>query len=103
MKPFRLLHILQHITQKSDCPHCHAQILPEKVHIDTSSDNSAFLSIVCPQCKHHLQAHVFASFTDPEMEKKIEGVQSEITPQEMKQAYAKIAQHDGDISSLFSQ
>lgn len=102
MKPSRLMHLLRHIIQKTDCPHCHASISPELIKVNTSSENMAVLSITCPSCKHHLQAHAFASFIDPKREQE-EKQQSEITPEEMQLAHDILSRHSGDISSLFSK
>ena len=47
MKPFRLLHLLQYISQKTTCPNCKGEIMPENIKIKTSTKNVVFLNIFC--------------------------------------------------------
>lgn len=103
MKPFRLMHLFRHISEKTTCPQCHARIFPENIAVDNSSDESAFLTISCPSCKQDLHAHVFVNFSNPEIAKDVEERQGEITAEEVNKAHSLLENYRSEgFDDLFS-
>ena len=103
MKPFRLMHLLRHITQKIPCPNCKEPIFAEHIHVDTSNEDSAVLTIHCEFCRHDLHLHVFVNNGDPEAAELIEPAVGDITIEEVQEAGRFLADFGGDVSALFRQ
>ncbi len=101
MKPFRLMHLLRHITQKTPCPNCKEPIFPEQIRVDTSTEDSALLTIHCEFCEHDLHVHVFVNMTDPEIEQEHTVKENDISMDELAEAHKILDGFDGDIGSLF--
>ena len=101
MKPFRLMHLLRHITQKTPCPNCKEPIFPEQIQVDTSNDDSAVLTIHCEFCRHDLHLHVFVNYSDPEAIDIDEPASGDISLEEVHAAERFLADFDGDVSKLF--
>ncbi len=103
MKPFRLMHLLRHITQKTPCPNCKEPIFPEQIRVDTSTDNSALLTIHCEFCEHDLHVHVFVNQSDIDEGEEKDPEFSDISIEEVKEASNFLADFSGDASALFHQ
>lgn len=101
MKPYRLMHLLRHITQKTPCPNCKEPIFPEQVRVDTSTDDSALLTIHCEFCEHDLHVHVFVNLADPEIEDEQIIEDEDISIEEVNEAHKILSEMTGDVSSLF--
>ena len=102
MKPYRMLHLLQHITEQQQCPNCKAQLLPDHIAVDYATDESVFLTIDCPQCGSTSQAHVVIGVRD---EQQAERIEAELTDDwsaaELQRILTELDAHDGGVSTLF--
>ncbi len=103
MKPFRLMHLIRHLTHNTACPSCNAEIFAENIHVDTALDDSAFLTIHCSECKQSLSAHVYVNLSDPEIIRDSQQHESEIAENEIEFAHTILENHTGSVSNLFTK
>lgn len=103
MKPYRLIHLFQHITDRTPCPHCKSHIAASNIRVNETTDQSAFLTIHCDKCTTDLQAHVFVNLADIQGAQTVEQHQADILPEEIRFTQDFLRDYEGGLSELFPQ
>jgi len=101
MKPFRLLHLLQYISQKTTCPNCKGEIMPENIKIKTSTKNVVFLNIFCEKCKKKLSAHVAITPQNSKQVNELEKFHNDIASNEIYKTEKFFQNFSGKFSDFF--
>jgi phage FluMu protein Com len=102
LKPLRLLYLLRHISEKAVCPACKTPLYPEDILFFGSTETSAFLSVFCPRCEEYLFAHAFFQVPEETPQAADFADKADLTAAEVDRACARLRQHQGDLSDLFS-